>query len=931
MPPTRLRIRALPPPTPPGRRVFSEGERLRQAFTPVQASKRVDEDWVAQGPEPPALATPSSTMAVLGAPDPLNYVFFVGRRRASIGAPSNVTVSGLACPLVSVNGVAEPEWAAWLEADSDTEEVAPLLDRSSGLVVEYLPLTGGRGNGQAGKRDTTFRARVYNAEPYPVPLSNVSLTYWFHGGNLFCGATEVCTEDKTRFPWMEDPVYPKIHTGEVNQCGVQPTGDIRNTSWAAPVSLVSFPCDGVGGRAGSPPPLVVANASVAAAPREEGWGDDARLALDVSFNGSSAWLAPAGWPGEEVGDQESEDDVFLELLGGDEDLGDISDRLVSYVEVEASIVTGKTLGIVLNMSEEEDYSYVPSRNSRWQSNQRLAGYVNGELLWGIEPGVDDRSPGASAATPCPSPEQLRDSNITDLLDGVFQGCNLVAQYCCLNETFPGYPPFEKLLPSDGGGSEGGNKTDDPTMRIIDVDGNSLKVSWWAFLILGLGVLAIGAGVGIMIFKRVMRRRDRGAAGDGRSFGGDGKLDNSPQGVAAKGAWVGKGSFPKGDASSSSLEVELQTSPGAKARDGSAVGILSNMLKVNIPEDAVTATMTEAWLAADRPQTSPSVVLAELESESPDPDEFLASWLERIGAHVVPPSPTPALVSPQDVATGGKNFLDVDTHKIQLLAQIGSGAHGNVYEAAWVDHGNMRVAVKVLNEVSFVGGERASESKLLTLKTEVSLLSRLEHPNIVKLLGACLAPPRICIVEELLDKSLLDLIAERRGSGLDFREILEVGNQVAAALAYLHPTVVHRDLKPANVLVDRNGRYKVADFGIARCKSSTYLVTTEGTGTPAYMAPELFGEERACEKVDVYSLGMVLWQCLTGKTPWNHLTVPFQVVMLVGIEQKRPDMPKDCPPALRSLIEKCWDGDPRRRPSCAEIEKRTRLLLEQGAP
>ena len=237
---------------PPGHRVFSEGERLRQAFTPVQASSRVDEDWVAQGPEPPGLAAPSSTMAVLGAPDPLEYVFFVGRRRANIGAPSNVTVSGRACPLVSVNGIAEPEWAAWLEANSKTEEVVPLLDRSSGLVVEYLPLTGGRGNGQAGKRDTTFRARVYNAEPYPVPLSNVSLTYWFHGGNLFCGATEVCTEDKTRFPWMEDPVYPKIHTGEVDQCGVQPTGDIRNTSWAAPVSLVSFPAAAQGGGQGAP-------------------------------------------------------------------------------------------------------------------------------------------------------------------------------------------------------------------------------------------------------------------------------------------------------------------------------------------------------------------------------------------------------------------------------------------------------------------------------------------------------------------------------------------------------------------------------------------------------------------------------------------------------------------------------------------------------
>ena len=913
--------------------MFSEGERLRQSFTPWQASKQVGEDRVAQGPEPPGLTASSRAMAVVGGPNPLDYVFFVGRRRAGIGAPSNVTVSGRACPLASVNGVAEPDWAAWLEAHSATKEATPLPDLASGLVVEYMPLTGGRGNGQAGKRDTTFQVRVYNAEPYPVPLSNVSLTYWFHGGNLFCGATEVCTEDKTRFPWMEDPIYPRIHKGEVDQCGAQPSGDIRNTTWAAPVGLVRSPCDGGGQGAGGAPSLVVANASVASAPRVEGVGDAARLALELSFNGSSAWLAPAGWPEEEtadVGDEEGGEGGFLEQVWGGEDPGDITDRLVSYVEVEASIVTGKTLGIVLNMSEEEDYSYVPSRNGRWRRNERLAGYVDGELLWGLEPGADDRSFGGSTATPCPSPQQLRDSNITDLLDGTFQGCNLVAQYCCLDEAFPGYPPFESLLPSDAGGSTGDNAT---VERVgIDVEGNKLKVSWWAFLILGLGVLAIGACAGIVIFKRILRRRERrSAGGGGRRFGRDGKVDNSPHGGSAKGAWVGKGSLPQGDASSSSLEVELQTSPGAKAKNGTPAGLLSDILKVNIPEDAAADTMSEAWLAADRPQASPSVVLAELESESPDPDEFLASWLERIGAHVVPPSPTPALVSPQEGAAEGKNFLNVDTHKIQLLSQIGSGAHGNVYEAAWVDHGNLRVAVKVLNEVSFVGGERASESKLTTLKTEVSLLSRLEHPNIVKLLGACLAPPRICIVEELLEKSLLDLIAERRGAGLAYREILEVGNQVAAALAYLHPTVVHRDLKPANVLVDRNGRYKVADFGIARCKSSTYLVTTEGTGTPAYMAPELFGEEKACEKVDVYSLGMVLWQCLTGKTPWNHLTVPFQVVMLVGIEQKRPDLPEDCPPALRSLIEKCWDGDPRRRPSCAEIEKRTRLLLEQGAP
>ena len=115
-----------------------------------------------------------------------------------------------------------------------------------------------------------------------------------------------------------------------------------------------------------------------------------------------------------------------------------------------------------------------------------------------------------------------------------------------------------------------------------MEGNTLKVSWWAFLILGLGVLAIGACAGIVIFKRILRRRERrSAGGGGRRFGRDGKVDNSPHGGSAKGAWVGKGSLPQGDASSSSLEVELQTSPGAKAKNGTPAGLLSDILKVNI--------------------------------------------------------------------------------------------------------------------------------------------------------------------------------------------------------------------------------------------------------------------------------------------------------------------------------------------------------------
>merc|ERR1712118_104098 len=94
-----------------------------------------------------------------------------------------------------------------------------------------------------------------------------------------------------------------------------------------------------------------------------------------------------------------------------------------------------------------------------------------------------------------------------------------------------------------------------------------------------------------------------------------------------------------------------------------------------------------------------------------------------------------------------------------------------------------------------------------------------------------------------------------------------------------------------------------------------------------MAPECFDSEKISEKSDVFSLGMILWECLTGVPTWmGEIQIAFQVVMLVSVEKRRPEIPEDCPKQLASLIQRCWDDDPHRRPSCAEVERRTRLLL-----
>lgn len=119
------------------------------------------------------------------------------------------------------------------------------------------------------------------------------------------------------------------------------------------------------------------------------------------------------------------------------------------------------------------------------------------------------------------------------------------------------------------------------------------------------------------------------------------------------------------------------------------------------------------------------------------------------------------------------------------------------------------------------------------------------------------------------------------SGLPLRLTLTVGLQVASALWHLHPSVVHRDLKPQNILLDANSTAKVADFGLSRFKAHTYLSTQQlAAGTVCYMAPECFMGSCVGEKADVYSLGCMLLECVTGDMPWKGLHT-MQVVYQVS--------------------------------------------------
>uniref|UniRef100_A0A453GAA2 Serine/threonine-protein kinase CTR1 n=2 Tax=Aegilops tauschii subsp. strangulata TaxID=200361 RepID=A0A453GAA2_AEGTS len=195
-------------------------------------------------------------------------------------------------------------------------------------------------------------------------------------------------------------------------------------------------------------------------------------------------------------------------------------------------------------------------------------------------------------------------------------------------------------------------------------------------------------------------------------------------------------------------------------------------------------------------------------------------------------------------------------------QVGQGCCGTVYHALW--HGS-DVAAKVFSKQEY------SEEMINTFRQEVSLMKKLRHPNIILFMGAVLSQQRLCIVTEFLPRGSLFRLLRTNIGKMDPRRRVNMAIDIARGMNYLHnsiPTVVHRDLKSPNLLVDKNWTVKVADFGLSRLKLETFLTTKTGKGTPQWMAPEVLRSEPSNEKSDVFSYGVVLWELITQKIPWD---------------------------------------------------------------
>jgi len=256
--------------------------------------------------------------------------------------------------------------------------------------------------------------------------------------------------------------------------------------------------------------------------------------------------------------------------------------------------------------------------------------------------------------------------------------------------------------------------------------------------------------------------------------------------------------------------------------------------------------------------------------------------------------------------------------IVIKERIGKGSYGEVFRGMWR---GTEVAVKKLPYyMSELDDEEQRKEFSTNFIHETELMKSLRHPNIIQLY-ATFTIPEVCMVMEYMSRGSLYHILHDKTIELSWDIIRRIMIDAAKGMTYLHnsqPVIVHRDLKSHNLLVGEYWNTKVSDFGLSRILDVTHTFgTMTSCGTPSWTAPEVLRGEKYTEKCDVYSFGIVLWECVTRQTPYDGIP-PFQIVFQVSTQGMRPTIPQDCPHSWSTLIVECWDESPENRPSFEDI-------------
>src|SRR5438132_8185597 len=257
---------------------------------------------------------------------------------------------------------------------------------------------------------------------------------------------------------------------------------------------------------------------------------------------------------------------------------------------------------------------------------------------------------------------------------------------------------------------------------------------------------------------------------------------------------------------------------------------------------------------------------------------------------------------------------MDFGDYELLEQIGRGGQGVVFRARQKSL-NRTVALKVINL-----GQWASKAHLKRFRLEAEAAARLEHPGIVPIHDVGERDGSCYFSMKFIEGGQLDEVVKR--TPMPIRRAVELIAKVARTVHYAHEHgILHRDIKPGNILLDAEAEPHLTDFGLARLVESESSVTQtlDVLGTPSYMAPEqAVGNNAAVSSAtDVYGLGSVLYQLLTGQTPFAGATTYETIKLLLDTEPRQPrSLNSKIDSDLSTICLKCLEKDPKRRYSSA---------------
>ena len=254
-------------------------------------------------------------------------------------------------------------------------------------------------------------------------------------------------------------------------------------------------------------------------------------------------------------------------------------------------------------------------------------------------------------------------------------------------------------------------------------------------------------------------------------------------------------------------------------------------------------------------------------------------------------------------------------RYQILKKLGQGSMGAVYlgKDPYIER---QVAIKVYRLPNDTGPEEIEAYKK-SFFVEAQSAGRLMHPNIVTIYDADLQQDFCCITMEYIDGSTLEKLC-KPDNLLPIERVLKIIFNVCKGLEYAHQNeVIHRDIKPSNIILSLSGQVKITDFSIAYIKRGHSTLVKGLFGSPSYMSPEQVKEEFITERNDIFSLGSVLYELLTGKKAFegeNEYSIMFKIVNNdpPPILELKPELPK----IFGDILKKALAKDPSQRYQCS---------------